>query len=231
MKMIEEYVNKVYQHVKGDEKEIQELKEEMKTHLIEAVHELKVEGKTEKEAFHIAIERFGGESELRSVVSELFKIQKVFAARVLYAGIAIFLLSAGVFGYFLPIGNERVEERSTISHEIADMVEADPEVLDETKSKVDSLLIAAPYIKHVNVYLNGDMEDPVYEMDQGNNQTLPLIYSSYGSGSGSGNSFVRMTILDYRDIGILSLFFGVTCFGVLFIIWLIINLYHRRKSY
>lgn len=229
MKRIEEYVDKVYQHVKGNEKEIQEFKEEMKTHLIEAVHELKLEGKTEEEAFQIAIERFGGESELRTVVSELFKIQKIFAARVLYAGIAIFLLSAAVFGYFLPVGNERVEEHGNISYEIGDMVEADPEVSNETKAKIDALLNTAPYIKQMSAYLTNERENPVYQTDQGNDYTFPIVYSNYGSGS--GNSFVEITILDYRVIGILALFFGVTCFTVLFIIWLIINLYHRKKSY
>ena len=33
----------------------------MKSHLIEAVHELKAKGKTEQEAIEIAINRFGGE--------------------------------------------------------------------------------------------------------------------------------------------------------------------------
>ena len=50
MKQIDEFVNSVYQHVGGNKKEIQELKAEMKSHLLEAVHELKTEGKSEQEA-------------------------------------------------------------------------------------------------------------------------------------------------------------------------------------
>ena len=68
MKQIEDFVDSVYHGVGGNEKEIQELKAEMKGHLLEAVHELKKEGKSEQEAINIAIERFGGEKEMRSVV-------------------------------------------------------------------------------------------------------------------------------------------------------------------
>ncbi|WP_185807831.1 hypothetical protein [Lysinibacillus telephonicus] len=43
MKKIESYVDGVYSSVGGNKKEIEELKAEMKSHLIEAVHELKAE--------------------------------------------------------------------------------------------------------------------------------------------------------------------------------------------
>ncbi|MEW5597110.1 hypothetical protein ABGT24_27240 [Peribacillus frigoritolerans] len=41
MKQIEVFVDKVYQGVGGNEKEIKDLKTEMKNHLLEAVYELK----------------------------------------------------------------------------------------------------------------------------------------------------------------------------------------------
>lgn len=51
----------------------------MKNHLIEAVHELILEGKSETEAIRIAIERFGGEKEIRTVIGQLFDVQKQFS--------------------------------------------------------------------------------------------------------------------------------------------------------
>ena len=45
MKQIEAFVDSVYQNVGGNKKEIQELKAEMKGHLLEAVHELKIRRK------------------------------------------------------------------------------------------------------------------------------------------------------------------------------------------
>lgn len=41
MRQIDAYVDSVYENIGGNRKEIQELKAEMKSHLIEAVHELK----------------------------------------------------------------------------------------------------------------------------------------------------------------------------------------------
>lgn len=61
MKQIDKYVNSVYQNASGDKKAIEELKLEMKNHLLEAVSELKESGRTEQEAINIAIERFGEE--------------------------------------------------------------------------------------------------------------------------------------------------------------------------
>src|SRR5688572_30000178 len=93
MKQIESFVDEVYQNVGGNKKEIQELKTEMQSHLLEAVHELKSEGKSEQEAIDIAIERFGGKKEMLSVVGQLFNVQKAFAKRLLFVGIAILLLA------------------------------------------------------------------------------------------------------------------------------------------
>lgn len=231
MKQIEVYVDELYKNANGNRKEIQDFKAEMKSHLLEAVHELKAEGKSEDEAVQIAIERFGKETELRSVISELFKTQKVFSKVLLYIGIAILLLSTTVFGYFLNIGNERTEEQSEISYAIGDMVEIDPELSASTEDKIQILLNDASYIKKMNVYLNGDRENPVYKLDKGTNQTFSLLYSDLHYGSGDGKSFVEIEVLDYRDIGFLIMFLGVTSFGILFFIWAVINVYHRRKSH
>lgn len=230
MKQIETYVDSVYQNVGGNKKEVQELKTEMKSHLIEAVHELKLEGKSEQEAVEIAIKRFGKENELRSVISELFKTQRVFGKILLYIGIVILLLSSTALGYFLYIGNERTSEQSEIAYEIGEIVEGDPELSQETEEKIEKLLNDATYIKKMNVYLNGDRNNPVYELNRHTNQTFSFAYSDLHYGSGDRNSFVEIKILDYRDIGFLSIFFGVTCFSVLLIIWAIINIYHKRRK-
>ncbi|CAG9619409.1 permease prefix domain 1-containing protein [Sutcliffiella rhizosphaerae] len=230
MKQIDKYVNTVYKNASGNKKEIEELKSEMKNHLLEAVNDLKEKGYSELEAIDIAIERFGEAEEMRSIVSQLFKVQKTFSKWVLYIGIAILLLSTAIFGYFINIGNERTSEQSEIAYSIGDIIDNDPELSDETKEQIENLLNNANYIRKMNVYQNGDSENPVYKLDKNTHQTLSLVYSDLRYGSGNSNSFVEIEVLDYRNIGILSLFFGVTCFGVLFIIWTIINAYHRRKK-
>ncbi|WP_423251548.1 permease prefix domain 1-containing protein, partial [Priestia megaterium] len=52
MKKINQFVDSIYSDVSG--KEAEEMKEEMRTHLIETVEDLKLEGKSEKEAIEIA---------------------------------------------------------------------------------------------------------------------------------------------------------------------------------
>ena len=229
LKQIDKYVNSLYQNAIGDKKAIEELKLEMKNHLLEAVSDLKESGRKEQEAIDIAIERFGEEKEMRSIVSQLFKDQKAFAKWVLYVGIALLLLSTVVCGYFLNIGNERTSEQSVISYEIGDLIEADPKLTAITEDKIETLLSKASYIKIMNVYLNGNRETSVYKLDKEINQTFSLVYSDLHYGT--NNSFVEIKVLDYRNIGFLAMFLGLTCFGVLFIIWAIINVYHKRKRH
>ena len=72
MKQINNFVDSVYNHVHGNKKEIQELKEEMKSHLIDSVHELQKQGKSETEAIDIAIKRFGGKMSYNKPYSRFF---------------------------------------------------------------------------------------------------------------------------------------------------------------
>ena len=64
MKRIEEYINNMFQRVDGDKAEIEALKAEMRTHLLEAILELKAEGMSEEAAINTALERFGEEKQL-----------------------------------------------------------------------------------------------------------------------------------------------------------------------
>ena len=228
MREIDKYVNSVYQNASGDKKAIEELKLEMKNHLFEAVNELKESGKTEQEAIDIALERFGEEKEIRSVVAQLFEVQKAFAKWVLYVGIGILLLSIAVFGYFINIGNKQMSEYSNTAYAIEDIVESDKgfETRDE---KVKQLLEDKDYIKEVTVYKGEDKINPVYELKQNNGPAFSLFFNEFSFGT--DNSTVNIGLMDNRDLGFLSLFFGFTCFGILFFIWLTINVYHKRKRH
>ena len=77
MKKIEEFVNSIYRNVDGNKEEINELKQEgMRTHLLESVHDLKQEGKSEEEAIRIAIENFGEKKQITKGLYEFFNAQK-----------------------------------------------------------------------------------------------------------------------------------------------------------
>jgi len=83
MNRIEEYVNSLYSHIDSDNKEVIELKDEMKTHLVETVNEQKSLGKSEEESIQIALERFGDKKLLTMGLFDIFKSQKRFAKMAL----------------------------------------------------------------------------------------------------------------------------------------------------
>ena len=91
MKRIDKYVNSIYKDVVGDKQEIEDLRQEMRSHLIEAVEELKANGKTEEEAIRIAIDNFGGKSQIVKGLSEFFKVQKKFSNFVLSFALIFFI--------------------------------------------------------------------------------------------------------------------------------------------
>ncbi|WP_051317087.1 permease prefix domain 1-containing protein [Ectobacillus panaciterrae] len=92
MKRIDEFVNKMYAHVEGDKKEIQELKEEMRSHLLEAIEELQAEGKSKQKAISIALERFGDEKQLTKGLFGLFTARKQMFKPLLHFSLVCFVI-------------------------------------------------------------------------------------------------------------------------------------------
>lgn len=227
MNQIEEYVNKVYQNVKGNKKEIQDLKLEMKSHLLEAVYELKQEGKSEQVAIEIAIERFGKENELRSVISQLFQTQKAFGKKLLYTGLGILLISIIIFGFTIKIGNEHESDQSIIAYEIADIVSSNEEISSSKEKEIDALVQDTNYIADIRAYKSKTSE-PMYEFEREVSFPSTLFLDKYSYGT--DNSFVELEVMNYRTFAIIILFVGITSFGLLFTIWAIINAYHKRRT-
>ncbi|RXT07124.1 permease prefix domain 1-containing protein [Ammoniphilus sp. CFH 90114] len=95
MKQIDKFVNSIYAPISGEE--AKELKEEMRSHLLEAVAELKAEGRTEEEAISIAIERFGDEKQMTRGVLAMFQSQKKFIKGLWLSAIAFLVLGLVVF--------------------------------------------------------------------------------------------------------------------------------------
>lgn len=76
LRQIDSFLDSIYQNLDSESKEVQELKLEMKSHLLKAVYELKLAGKTEQEAIKMAIARFGGEKEIRIELGKWFNKRK-----------------------------------------------------------------------------------------------------------------------------------------------------------
>ncbi|MFA9556418.1 permease prefix domain 1-containing protein [Evansella sp. AB-rgal1] len=229
MKPIEEYVNKVYRNMKGNKNEIQDLKNEMKSHLIESVHELKIEGKSEKEAIKIAIDRFGKENELRSLINQVFQTQKTFGKRLLYIGLSIFLLSIIIFFITLIPTNQLHEEQIAITNEILEIIPSNGQLTKANKEQIEDLIKNAEFSigsAVVKSYLNGN--EVLYEYITYENPLMSKFYSAYYIGRGSIGVFIESE--NYSFLGVLILLVGGTSFVLFIILWVIINTYNKRQT-
>ena len=242
MRKIDAYVDSVYQNIGGNRKEIQELKAEMKSHLMEAVHELKAEGMHEQKAVELAIERFGGEQEMRSIVGQLFKAQRTFAKWVLYLALAVLLLTVSTFGYIWSFEEENANENSEIATQVAYVLENKSSMTDEMKMKINSLIETTDQIASVEIYDVSSVEntnmvfdyvrdakpDYRFEQDVWDPEWLQADFFPYGNGDGK-QWYVQMDTRHIGDLMSIILFSGMAVYITLFTIWATINAYHHRR--
>ena len=69
---IDQYVNSVYDGL-GQTKEVSDLREEMRNHLLQTAKDLQSQGHTEEESIQLAIERFGDSGHLRRELDTLYE--------------------------------------------------------------------------------------------------------------------------------------------------------------
>lgn len=244
MKQIEAFVDSIYQNVGGNTKAIQELKDEMKGHLMEAVYDLKSEGKSEQEAIEIAIERFGGEKEMRSIVGQLFKAQKTFAKWVLYLAVTILVLSSTAFGFMWAEEEQNAHENSIVATKIFDVLHNKETVSEDMKKKIEGLVQGTDQISKVQIFnvqdvkLDAESYNSIFEYVENakpNYQFERKIWAPdwafdlYPYGNGDSEWYVNMEIRYIDMIMTLVLFVGVAVYAALFTIWATINAYHHKR--
>ncbi|GGM37889.1 hypothetical protein GCM10011351_25110 [Paraliobacillus quinghaiensis] len=228
MRKIDTFVDSVYHNTSGNKKEIQELKAEMKNHLLEAVHELKSEGKSEQEAIDIAIERFGGEREVRSVVGELFKAQKIFAKWVLYLAIICFITTVTVFGVIWAMEEQNSHENSIVLTNIFDVLEGKEAISENMEEEIKGFVQETDQIAKVEIFLKRESESH-YQFQKAVLAPEWLLVEFFPYGNGDSNWYVEMEIRHFSLFMTLVLFVGVAIYATLFTIWAIINAYHHRR--
>jgi hypothetical protein len=117
MKQIDEFVNSIYDNVSGNE--AKELKEEMRSHLLEAVADLKEEGKSEREAIIIAISRFGDGEQITKGLFSLFKAHNQVVKNLFRTAIISLMIGLGIFIALivrdLVISNEQLNVQEALS--------------------------------------------------------------------------------------------------------------------
>lgn len=241
MKQINNFVDSVYNHVHGNKKEIQELKEEMKSHLIDSVYELQKQGKSETEAIDIAIKRFGGKNELQQALFQIFHKQKTFAQWLLRIGITTLILGVISFVLIVIYSNWTTRENSNISSEIAELLEKETILDNKTQSIIEETLSHSPHITELNIYDLKEIDSgyaeywnvierstPTYHYEK----TLSLpkwLLSEYGfAGNGDDTWCITYQYLIFDNLAWMILFISISIYGTLFTIWAIINAYHHH---
>lgn len=247
MKQIEVFVDSIYQNASGNKKEINELKAEMKSHLIEAVHELKTEGKSEQEAIEIAIERFGGEKEIRSIIGQLFKTQQTFAKWALYLALGFLVLFLSIFGWLWISEESRSRQISLVATEIADILENKSNITPEMKADIEESVKSTSFISAVRIFNVNDIQksenyggygnifdyvaqaEPDYQYKQTVWAPEWLKPDFFPYGNGDDQWYVGMEQRSFSTIMTATLFVGLAIYWTLFSIWAIINAYHHKR--
>ena len=247
MKQIEVFVDSIYKNTKGNHEEIQELKAEMKNHLLEAVHELKAEGKTEKEAIELAIDRFGGEKELRSIIGQLFKTQQTFARWVLYLAFGFLVLFLSVFGWLWQREETQSNQISHVATDIAGILENKSSITPEMKADIEDSINSTNFISAVRIFNVNDIQrtdnyggygnvfqyveqaEPDYHYERTVWAPEWLSPAFYPYGNGDDQWYVGMEERSFGTIMSIVLFVGVAVYWTLFGIWAIINAYHHKR--
>ncbi|MGA3599259.1 permease prefix domain 1-containing protein [Lysinibacillus agricola] len=241
MKQIDAFIDSVYQKFDGNKDEINELKIEMKNHLIEAVQELKLEGKSETEAVRIAIERFGGEKEIRTVIGQLFDAQKQFTRWLLYFAIFFLALSLLTFGIIMSIEKSNQNERHKINNDISIILSDVSSVISKEKQdQIQSLIQGTNQVSKVEIYniknkidvfnyMDTAKPEFQYEREIWAPETRFIDLSRQGNGDGDGEWFIDITYRSIDNLAVLSLLLGIAFSIPLFSIWGIIKVYQRRS--
>lgn len=78
MKQIDAYIDSLFKNMDKNSTEVNDLKNEMRGHLMESVRELMKEGNTEQESIRIALERFGDHQTVGKPLKKKYKLYNKF---------------------------------------------------------------------------------------------------------------------------------------------------------
>lgn len=182
MKQIEEYVHSVYRNVDGNKQEVEELKEEMRSHLLEHVYELQGEGKSEEEAVKMAINQFGEKKQMVSGLSEFFSVHKRFARIILLLSLVAFVLGTILLVNTLLKINDFRQESGIIMNDVFVALDHKDSISDSEKEKIESIFNEhSDHVKYLAVFStkeNAKVQEFVteYELTNDPRRVFPLVY-------------------------------------------------------
>lgn len=226
MKQIELYVDSVYRNIGGNKKDTQELKAEMKGHLLEAVRDLQSEGKTEQEAVEIAIQRFGEEKEMRSIVEQLFNAQRMFSKWLLVVSLAFLIMCGTVFSTVAIKESKMVSVENSVRNQVTHMLEKEGTIKPYMEEELRTLIMYKDNIKSVKITDSNGAKSAGYDK----HVTGPeWLYSYYHNIETVGKWSVETEISRFKDYVFIGSLAGLVVYWTLFTIWAVINSYHHKR--
>lgn len=140
MKQIDEYIESLYRNARNT-REVKDLKEEMRVHLLDSVEELQEQGYSEEESIRIAIERFGEANKMIKELTELNVIRRTIAKWLFR--IALIMGIAGVlvlFSYRLWNENFSYNLRHSVTDQISQQILQHGTGSDLTKEAISKII-------------------------------------------------------------------------------------------
>lgn len=235
MKQIEQFVNSIYAHLSG--KEAKELKQEMRSHLLETVEELKAEGKSEQEAISIALDRFGDEKQITRGLLTMFQSQKKFAKWLLRSAV-IFLLVGLVVSVSLFMRDKTYSETLDLMDNLVQSYQTKGEFTSEDELALQDMvernskwfdnISYFAFIKDSEVDGKKTSEKLFTQGKEGNGESGMLSQGSVGNDNDIWYVEWEYKTYDYLKYEFLYyIFFAIS--GVLFILWGVVRFYNRNR--
>ncbi|WP_186673927.1 permease prefix domain 1-containing protein [Sporosarcina sp. BP05] len=235
MKQIEQFVNSIYAHLSG--KEAKELKQEMRSHLLETVEELKAEGKSEQEAVSIALDRFGDEKQITRGLLTMFQSQKKFAKWLLRSAV-IFLLVGLVVSVSLFMRDKTYSETLDLMDNLVQSYQTKGEFTSEDELALQDMvernskwfdnISYFAFIKDSEVDGKKTSEKLFTQGKKGNGESGTLSQGIIGIDNDNWYVEWEYKTYDYLKYEFLYyIFFAIS--GVLFILWGVVRFYNRNR--
>lgn len=234
MKRIDEFVNSIYAHISG--KEAKELKQEMSSHLVEAVEELKAEGNSEEDAISIALDRFGDEKQITRGLLTMFQSQNKFAKWLLRSAF-VFLLVGLVVSISLFMKDSEYTDTSALMSNVVETLDTRGEFTSEDEKALQDMIERNSKwfdnISYFAVVKNSEVDG---------NKISEKLFVHGQEGTSSESGLIRQGIAgedtwyvewEYETYDYLKyehfyyIFFVIS--GVLFILWGVVHFYNRTR--
>lgn len=249
---VDKHIDKLTSNLNENKDGLIDFKEEMKSNLISSITELVEQGQSEKDAYQIAIDRFGKVEQLEKELNSFYKIKKKFVKWILMLAICVGVLSIGIVT-FVDVTNIGVISNAT-NNDIKNIIlknigNKNDFVTDNMKKELISNVNNNKFIRAIGVSIGNNNVD---KLKQNYVFVYPLNtkYDDFGTIATKEGFFnrtfsheekfiipntdktinidINVTQIDYTLYNIsYSLFLA---YWVLFAVWASINIIYGRRN-